>query len=223
MATSQWTTEADAKLREYLYREGYVIPKGLGTEEEACSVAAINLALTGKLTDTIPECMSEVVGNWIIGVQDYMPDEMRNSPEWKDLLPLAAGTGREHETERLAIILDWMWGTVLPSIQDIADKYGYGDEWRTMCAERTHTAATAAANASDAADAAVAASRAARAADAAAEAGAAATAVAASRAARAADAAVDANSAVDAAVAAANWQKFDPVGLLRRLVEVVEV
>ena len=79
---------------------GMTLPSGVGTKESACSIAAINLALTGRLTDRIPDCMSEVVGKWIIVVQDAMPDKMRNSPAWKSLLPLAAGTGREREPER---------------------------------------------------------------------------------------------------------------------------
>jgi hypothetical protein len=70
------------------------LPSGLGTEESACSIAAINLALTGELTDDIPDCMSEVIGRWIIPTQDAMPAELRNSPRWKSLLPLAAGTGQ---------------------------------------------------------------------------------------------------------------------------------
>jgi len=55
------------------------LPSGLGDEEAACSIAAINLALSGKLTDEIPDCMSEVIGKWIIRIQDSMPDDMRNS------------------------------------------------------------------------------------------------------------------------------------------------
>ena len=120
------------------------LSKGLGTAENACSIAAINLALTGVLTDKIPSCMSEVTGKWIIGVQDYMPAQMRNSAEWKQLLPLAAGTGRLCEKERLEIILDWMWGTVLPTLQPIADEKGFGEKWRAMLQERTADAAYAA-------------------------------------------------------------------------------
>ena len=104
LTTEQQTAIADRLASMHL-------PSGLGDEENACSIAAINLALTGELTDDIPSCMSEVIGQWIIKIQDSMPDEMRNSLEWKLLLPLAAGTGREKEKERLQIILDWMWGT----------------------------------------------------------------------------------------------------------------
>ena len=147
----QWTQEANDKLVEYLSRDGYEIPVGLGTKDSACSVAAINLALTGEITDKIPKCMSYPLGQWIIKVQDTMPGEMRNSAEWKALLPLAAGTGREREDERLEIILDWMWGTVLPYAQPVADEYGFGEEWRRMCEERTEESARDTADAAEAA------------------------------------------------------------------------
>jgi hypothetical protein len=218
------------------------LPSGLGTEEAACSIAAINLALTGKLTDDIPPCMSKVIGKWIIGVQDSMPDDMRNSERWKQLLPLAAGTGRAKEKKRLAIILDWMWESVLPTLQPLADKHGFGREWQTMTTERTEAAAEAAweaawaardaAAAEEAAEAAayaaarVTASAAGRAAASAAEAAwAAAAAGAAARAedtaAAAADTAYAAEWAAGAAAAARAdaWQTFDPCGLLERLIE----
>ena len=121
------------------------LPSGLGDEENACSIAAINLALTGELTDEIPACMSKVIGKWIITTQDSMPAEMRNSDRWKSLLPLAAGTGRAKEKERLALVLDWMWGTVLPTLQPLADERGFGDAWKRMTTERTKAAADAAA------------------------------------------------------------------------------
>jgi len=119
------------------------LPAGLGTEESACSIAAINLALSGQLTDVIPLCMSAVIGKWIIGVQDEMPAEMRNSAEWKRLLPLAAGTGRQHERKRMEIIMNWMWSTVLPTLQPIADRDGFGKQWRMMLQQRTTEAAAA--------------------------------------------------------------------------------
>jgi hypothetical protein len=50
----------------------------LGDKEQACSIAAINLALSGDLTDRVPSCMSDVIGKWIIGVQDSMPAAMRH-------------------------------------------------------------------------------------------------------------------------------------------------
>ena len=168
--TTVWTQEADARLRNYLASHELVV--GIGTEESACSVAAINLALTAELTDTIPMCMSKVIGQWMIVVQDAMPWEIRNSSGWKCLLPMAAGTGREREEERLALIMDWMWGTVLPDLQSVADQGGFGAEWRTMCVEKSL------------------------------------------------DAAGDAGAAARSASAAgdAAWERYDPVGLLERLV-----
>ena len=133
--TTVWTQEADARLRDYL--ASHELVAGIGTEESACSVTAINLALTEKVTDAIPMCMSKVIGQWMIVVQDAMPSEMRNSPGWKRLLPMAAGTGREREEGRLALVMDWMWGTVLPDLQSIADQGGFGAEWRTMCVEKS--------------------------------------------------------------------------------------
>ena len=73
-----------------------------------------------------------------------MPWEIRNSSGWKCLLPMAAGTGREREEERLALVMDWMWGTVLPDLQSVADQGGFGAEWRTMCVEKSKDAAWAA-------------------------------------------------------------------------------
>ena len=242
--TTTWTTEADLRLRRYLHRDGYVIPKGLGTRKAASSIAAINLSLTGKLSDDIPECMSEVIGAWILYIQDGIPDDLRNSSQWKELLPLAAGTGREQEQERADIILDWLWGTVLPYVQPLADKGGFGSEWQAMCNDRTEEAAWAARAAAEAARAteaalaaraAVWAVRAATSAALATEAGAAravedkaetawvAWAVAAAAAART----VAGKAAAEAAAAAAReaeaaeaWAVFDPPALLRRLVHL---
>jgi hypothetical protein len=202
--------EEQNKISAFL--EGKHIRSGLGTEHEACSIAAINLALTGELTDTIPACMSPVIGKWIIRIQDAMPDEMRNSKEWRELLPLAAGTGREHENARLALIMDWMWVDVLPALQSTADAGGYGTEWKAMCTLKTANAAAAAAYYADAADAADYADYANAAANAAA--------YAASNAA----AAYYANAANAAANAASNagisWQVLNPIKLLDKLIHL---
>ena len=160
--TQTFTQEHKAKLEEYLAT--HTLPSGLGTKESACSIAAINLAMTGTLTDYIPDCMSWVLGRATMDLQDAMPKEMRNSEKYKALLPDMAGTGREYEQERLAIIMDWMWSVVLPKLQPVADKHGFGSEWQTMCNLKTaasaRTAAAAAAR-SDYSDAAYAAVRAA--------------------------------------------------------------
>jgi hypothetical protein len=196
---------------------GMRLPSGLGDKENACSVAAINLALSGRMTDDVPDCMSDVIGRWIIGVQDAMPDELRNSARWKELLPLAAGTGKSHEQERLAVIDDWMWCTVLPTCQPAADAGGFGVEWLHMATEKTAVAAWAAARAAEAKSAcgAWAAARAAWRCTAAKAAEAAWAAAAA--AAKAAEA-----GPTGLAGAAAAWDRFDPCTLLQKLIEVSE-
>ena len=207
-----FTPEHRAKLEQYL--AGHELSEGLGNKENACSLAAINLAISGMLSDDIPHCMSEVLGHATIQLQDALPATMRNSDRFKKLLPDMAGTGRERDDERLAILMDWMWGTVLPELQPIADAHGFGSEWRKMCDERTTeaaraaraTATAAAARADYAAAAAASAASAARADYAAAAAAsavfAAAAAASAASAARAAFAAAAADSAAAAARAA---------------------
>src|SRR5882724_1651462 len=135
----EFPEEARKKLEEYLATHD--LPAGLGSEEAACSVAAINLALTGTLTDKIPNCMSYVIGRWMIRIQDAMPSDIRNSQEWKFLLPLAAGTGRQYEQERRKIVVAWLWETVIPYFQSYADRIGMGDEWREMTEKRDYDSA----------------------------------------------------------------------------------
>ena len=139
---TEWTPSTAARLRDYLARPGYEIPAGLGTDDAACSIAAINLALNGHLNDRVPSCMSYVTGVWIRGIQDVMPPDIRNHPRWRGFLPLAAGTGREHERERTVIISDWAWDDVLSLLQPIADDNCCGDAWRKMREWRSVTEAS---------------------------------------------------------------------------------
>jgi hypothetical protein len=229
--TQTFTQEHKAKLEQYLAT--HTLPSGLGAKESACSIAAINLALSGELTDEIPDCMSDVLGRAAIALQDAMPGEMRNSERYKALLPEMAGTGRKHEQERLAILLDWMWSVVLPKLQPFAESKGFGDAWKNMCQLKTAASALAAAAAARVADVTRAADYAAAAnyaADAAADY---ASAYAAAAAAAAADYADDAaysyaaadNAADAAAYAAADaggdfWETVDPIGVLERMTHV---
>jgi hypothetical protein len=179
------------------------ISRGLGTREEPCSIAAINLALTGELTDKIPDCMSEVIGAWIIRIQDGMPDDMRNGAEWRALLPLAAGTGREFEVERLTIIISRLRETVLPTLNAAPSN---------VAALAADYAAEASARAAWAAGAAAWAARAA-----AVYAEVASNAVYAEAASNAVYAEADAGYAAAWAEA---WAKFNPPALLQQLIEV---
>lgn len=111
------TAEQSKDLTDLLSR--VELGEGIGTESHPCSIAAVNLALYGRLTDEVPDCMSLVIGKWVIAVQDLMPHALRNCRQYKiDLLPLAAGTGRDREKEeaRFSLLADWMWERVLPRI-----------------------------------------------------------------------------------------------------------
>lgn len=112
------------------FLKGKDLSRGLGSYNSPCSMAAINLALSGRLADSIPACMSQVIGNIIIRIQDAMPDCIRNSAEWKELLPLAAGTGRDKELEKKRIekAFDWFWELV-PLGNATAELYGFGALW----------------------------------------------------------------------------------------------
>ena len=66
-------------------------------------------------------------------MQDAIPDAMLNSHVWRELLPLAAQSGRDHESARMDMLASWVWGTVLPSLIPFVDALGYGDDWRAMC------------------------------------------------------------------------------------------
>lgn len=119
--------EERRKIANYLVTN--TLPRGVGEPDNACSIAAINLALTGELTDDIPACMDPTIGRWIIGVQDAMPDKMRNSREWKYLLPLAAGTSNHSAiTKRVDIIQKWRADVVLPVLKKKLIEMGMSEE-----------------------------------------------------------------------------------------------
>jgi hypothetical protein len=138
------TAEQKENIRRFLV--GRYIPHGLGDVEAACSVASINLALDGRIggdakkldeldyenvdvRDDTPACMSPVIAGFIITVQDAIPDEIRNAPSWRRLLPYAAGTGQAatKEKARLKAIADWYFETVLPVVAKEVE-YFYGPE-----------------------------------------------------------------------------------------------
>jgi hypothetical protein len=115
---------------------------------ERCTIAEINLVLTGTLSDDPHPCISEVIRRWVIAVQDAMPDELRNSPAWRTSAPLIAGTATENggvERKRRDAIVAWMWDrladeAVLASLPDAVRP-----AWDRMLAERTPAAAVTAA------------------------------------------------------------------------------
>ena len=107
---------------------------GISDEDAACSITAINLALTGELTDEDPsDCMSPVIRHWVIRVQDKMPEKMMSRDDehgrrWRKALPFVAGSrDPDREQERQDLILNWMWERL-------------GDDWETWVPTEVHAA-----------------------------------------------------------------------------------
>jgi hypothetical protein len=142
MAKYEYTPEKKEELAHFL--DTHPLSAGLGSEARPCSIAAVNIVLSGGFHDRVPECMSFIIGKLIIVLQDAMPSEFRNSQEWKSMLVDAVGTGREKEEIRMAMVLAWMWGCMIP-LQEVATKNGFGDQWANMLEERTSEAADEAA------------------------------------------------------------------------------
>ena len=66
--------------------------QGLNDSQTPCTIAAINLTLTGRFTDNCPECMSPELCDFVVILQDSLSHECRNSPEWKSVIPLLLNT-----------------------------------------------------------------------------------------------------------------------------------
>lgn len=115
---------------------------GVGDKESHCTMAAINYALTGIVTDDIPDCTSEVIGTWVVELQDQTPITLINSDKWKNLVPLIYGSGRDHEQQRIDILIQWMWESVLPQLLPLTKKVALGSDWQYMLSEQTSVAAS---------------------------------------------------------------------------------
>jgi len=135
VAADELTDTDRQKIADFV--AGVSLSAGFGPASAPDSVTAINLALTGELTDRVPPAMSEVVGRWMVFLGDRMPDSIRNGARWKGLIPLAASTGRDLEQARLRAGLVWMLGRVFPSVQSYADGHGFGAEWKALIAAGT--------------------------------------------------------------------------------------
>lgn len=119
------------------------LSQGVGTRTSPCSIAAINLALTGELSDDRPPCMSPVIYRFAVEAQDNASPAMRNSRKWKALLPWAAGSLDEDEAEleRLEIVRGWLWGVVLPTVTVEMIPVPLRSPWATMMRGRNEEAA----------------------------------------------------------------------------------
>lgn len=166
------TADDRARVRAALMSPTLRLVAGLGTattptEGDACTIAAINLALTGRLTVERHPCVCPVIHRWVISVQDAMPTEVRNSPRWRKLAIDIAGSAasRAVETRRHQVIIAWMWGVLGDPAVVAAIPESARAKWERMLAERSRATAHAAYAAGAAARIARAAGAAARAAN----------------------------------------------------------
>ena len=53
------------------------LSRGIGDEDEMCTIATVNMALTSKLTDNLHPCVSPIIRSWVMVTQDAMPDATR--------------------------------------------------------------------------------------------------------------------------------------------------
>ncbi len=137
---SSWTSQAQARLTDYL--KTHKLKSEPGSRQMPCSIRTINIALRGSPSTIVPECMSKVLGSFITTIQDAIPTKLLNSPEWKRMLPQAAGTQRDLEPERSQAITDWMWNKVLPQVTPVLETPEFREPWETMLKYRTRRSAT---------------------------------------------------------------------------------
>jgi hypothetical protein len=71
---------------------GATLGQGLNNSKTPCTIAAINLTLSGRFTDDCPHCMSPELCDFVVILQDSLSHECRNSPEWKSIIPLLLNT-----------------------------------------------------------------------------------------------------------------------------------
>lgn len=218
------TAETIAEIREAFASSDLVLGAGVGrVDGPRCTIAEINLILTGELTDHPHPCISDVIRQWVMRVQDDMPSALRNAPAWREAAVGIAGSaaGRAVERGRRALILDWMWDALADEALLKVVPADNRPSWDAMLRDRTSAAAdTAFIECFVAGFIAEVASRAA---------------IAVSSPERVGTSVADAAAAVDAAASAAYtanaagpgartdfWERRDPAGLLTRMIELAD-
>lgn len=140
-------TADQQKVADYLPELNLTHGRG-SDEHNACSIAAINLALSGKLSDEPTPCMSLPIRAWVIAVQDAMPIWMmqptdEHGDRWRAALPLVAGTINIPSAPIHAAVRDWMWqalgGDLVPSWIPVQHTKYWGNTlyWRDRPSART--------------------------------------------------------------------------------------
>ena len=130
--------QARAKFAAALAKVTLVHGVGNPVDGTACTESALQLALTGKLTDDLHPCVDPAVHRWVIRTQDRLDDKTLNGP-WKDLAPRIVGTAGVHD--RLGKIMETMWDAMsVLSFEDVEANQA----WQEMLRLRTKEACLAA-------------------------------------------------------------------------------
>ena len=103
----------------------------------------------GTVGDAVPRPMSAVIGRFVLETRWSIPDDLRHTTKWRKCLLAAVTTGRNHEPQRLSMLLDRLWIAALPLCQPVADRWGCSGYWREMDSRRTMEACCEAARALD--------------------------------------------------------------------------
>ena len=91
----------------------------------------------GTVGDAVPRPMSAVIGRFVLETRWSIPDNLRHTTKWRKCLHAAVVSGRNHEPQRLSMLLDWLWTAALPLCQPVAGRWGCGRHWREMVSRRT--------------------------------------------------------------------------------------
>ena len=91
----------------------------------------------GTVGDAVPRPMSAVIGRFVLETRWSIPEDLRHTTKWRKGLHAAVTTGRNHEPQRLSMLLDWLWTAALPLCQPVAGRWGCGGHWREMVSRRT--------------------------------------------------------------------------------------
>lgn len=140
------TEDTRASLRAALLDETIHLGMGVGTlDDERCTMAAINLVLTGVLDDGGHPCVSEAIRYWVIRIQDVIPDWIRNGVAWRTAAVGIAGSAAPPDVElaRVQMLLTWMWDRLADPAVLAGVPVGIRPAWDVMLRERTAAAATA--------------------------------------------------------------------------------
>ena len=84
----------------------------------------------GTVGDAVPRPMSAVIGRFVLETRWSIPDNLRHTTKWRKCLHAAVVSGRNHEPQRLSMLLDWLWTEALPLCQPVGgDAAGIGRRW----------------------------------------------------------------------------------------------